>query len=176
MHTALCKPSPAQPSPAPPAQPACSVHGVPEPAWAVVYDRIQQIYCTLRDRACSPDPGTLRLPPEAFCRRLTAARGLKTVTTSASISVAPSNGHQIAINFSQKYYPGARQKVSVTGNGEPVRNRDNRYYSLQRRSTCLRKHRHLFLLKQQGPQPPIPPRRGDEFISIRNDKLSTFEN
>ena len=62
-------------------------------------------------------------------------------------------------------YPGARQKVSVTGNGEPVRNRDNRYYSLQRRSTCLRKHRHLFLLKQQGPQPPIPPRRGDEFIA-----------
>ena len=28
----------------------------------------------------------------------------------------------------------------------------------------MRKHRHLFLLKQQGPQPPIPPRRGDEFI------------
>ena len=53
----------------------------------------------------------------------------------------------------------------MTGNGAPVRDRYHQHYSLQRRSTCLRKHRHLFLLKQQGPQPPIPPRRGDEFIN-----------
>ena len=54
----------------------------------------------------------------------------------------------------------------MTGNGAPARNRYHPYYSLQRQYTCLRKApASLSLKKQQGPQPPYPPRGGgDEFI------------
>ena len=51
----------------------------------------------------------------------------------------------------------------MTGNGAPVRTRYHPYYRLQRRYNCLRKHRHLFLLKTAGAAATLshpPPRRG----------------
>ena len=62
-------------------------------------------------------------------------------------------------------------------NGEPVRNRDNRYYSLQRRYTCLRKHRHLFIFKTAGAAATLFPHGGGfskHFLNVFGINLNNF--
>ena len=54
----------------------------------------------------------------------------------------------------------------MTGNGAPVRNRYHPYYSLQRWYNCLRKHRHLFLLKTAGAAATLYSRLGKTVIRL----------
>ena len=70
------------------------------------------------------------------------------------------------MGLNEKYKFRTRQEELFTGNGEPARNPFHACHSLQQWPTSSRKHQHFFLLKQQGPQPPYPPRGGgDEFIN-----------